>query len=132
MMATLKRLLALIQSEPAVFTNALAAIASVWAAFGFRAPAHDVAAVATIATAVAGIVTAFLTRKVSVAAITGAITTIAVASAAFGLHLSSAEIGAIAPLVSIVVSLLLRQSQTPVVSIPKRPVINMIKDEATS
>ena len=131
-MATLKRLLALLRAEPAVLANGLAAVASVWAAFGFRAPAHDVAAVATIATAVAGIVTAFLTRKVSVAAITGAVTTICVASAAFGLHLSGAEIGALAPLVSIVVSLLLRQAQTPVVSMPRRPKINLLKDEAAS
>ena len=131
-MATLKRLLALIQAEPAVFANALAAIVSVWAAFGFRASPHQVAAVATIATALAAIVTAWLSRPVSVPVITGAISTIAVASAAFGLHLSGAEIGAIAPLVSIVVSLLLRQAVTPVVSARKRPAINLLKDVPAS
>ena len=131
-MATLKRLLDLIRAEPAVFANALAAIASVWAAFGIRASPHQVAAVATIATAVAGIVTAWLARKASVAGITGAVTTIAVAAAAFGLHLSAAEIGALTPLVTLAVSLLLRQAVTPVVSMPKRPVINLLKDEAGS
>ena len=131
-MAILKRLLALIQAEPAVFVNAAGAIVSVVAAFGVRASPHQVAAVATIATAVAAIVTAWMTRPVQVPVIIGAVTSVAVASAAFGLHLSSAEIGAVAPLVSIVVSLLLRQAITPVVSLPKHPKINLLKDEATS
>lgn len=131
-MVILKRLLALIRTEPAVFLNGVAAFASVCAAFGFRASPHQVAAVATIATAVVTIGTAWLARKVSVAAITGAVATIAVASAAFGLHLSAAEIGAAAPLVSLVVGLLLRQALTPVVSMPKRPVINLLKDEPVS
>ena len=131
-MATLKRLLALIQAEPAVFVNGLAALVSVLAAFGVRASPHQVAAVATIGTAVAAIVTAWMTRPVQVPVIIGAVTSIAVASAAFGLHLSAAEIGAAAPLVSLVVSLLLRQALTPVASLPKRATINLMKDEAVS
>ena len=131
-MATLKRLLALIQAEPAVFVNGLAALVSVLAAFGVRASPHQVAAVATIGTAVAAIVTAWMTRPVQVPVIIGAVTSIAVASAAFGLHLSAAEIGAAAPLVSLVVSLLLRQALTPVASLPKRATINLMKDEVVS
>ena len=131
-MATLKRLLALIQAEPAVFVNGLAALVSVLAAFGVRASPHQVAAVATIGTAVAAIVTAWMTRPVQVPVIIGAVTSIAVASAAFGLHLSAAEIGAAAPLVSLVVSLLLRQALSPVASLPKRATINLMKDEVVS
>ena len=131
-MATLKRLLALIKAESAVIAYAISAGVTAWAAFGFRAPAHDVAAVEMIAAALVTILTAFATRPVAVPVVTGAVVEIATAAGAFGLHLTAAQLGALTPVVSIVVSLLLRQAVTPVVSIAKRPTINLIKDEAPS
>jgi hypothetical protein len=112
--ATGRRLALLARREPAVSAWALAAAVTAWVAFGFRAPPHDVAAVALIGTAIVTIVTALAARPAPVPVITGAIMEILTASAAFGLHLSSAQIGAATPLVSIVVSLLLRQALTPV------------------
>jgi hypothetical protein len=112
---TVRRLATLARDEPAILAWALSAAATAWAAFGFRAPAHDVAAVALTGTAIVTILTALAARPASVPVITGAVVEILTASAAFGLHLTSAQIGAAAPLVSIVVSLLLRQALTPVV-----------------
>ena len=113
-MATVQRLALLARREPAISAWALSAAAVAWAAFGFRAPPHDVAAVSLIGTAIATILTALAARPVSVPVITGAVTEILTASAAFGLHLTSAQIGVATPLVSIVVSLLLRQALTPI------------------
>ena len=114
-MTTIRRLAALARDEPAVLAYALSAAVTAWAAFGFRAPPHDVADVSLIATAVTTIATAFATRPASVPVITGAIVEILTLAGAFGLHLSSAQIGAATPLVSVVVALLLRQAVTPVV-----------------
>lgn len=88
-----------------------------WAAFGFRASPAQTAAVATIGTALAAIITAFSTRPVSVPVITGAVSTIAVAAGAFGLHLTSAQIGAAVPVLGLVLSLVLRQAITPLVTL---------------
>jgi hypothetical protein len=117
--------------EPAVLAYAVSGGVTVWVAFGFRAPAHDVAAVQMIGAAIVTIITAFTTRPVSVPVVTGGLTEIATAAGAFGVHLTAAQIGALAPVVLIVVSLLLRQAITPVVSLRKRPAINLMKKEAS-
>lgn len=114
-MTQLRRLTVLARDEPAVLAWALSAAAVAWAAFGFRAPAHDVAAVSLAGTAAVTVLTALATRPASVPVITGAVVEILTAAGAFGLHLSSAQIGTATPLISIVVSLLLRQALTPVV-----------------
>ncbi len=113
-MSLLLRLAAWFRSEPAVYAYALSSAVTAWAAFGFRAPAHDVALVSLIGTAVVTVITAVAARPVPVPVVTGAISAIATTAGAFGLHLSASQIGALAPLVSIVVSLLLRQAVTPV------------------
>lgn len=121
-MARIRQFIAWARTEPAVFTWALAAAVTAWAAFGFRAPAHGVAAVALISTALVTILTALATTPRPVPVITGAVVEILTASGAFGLHMTAAQIGAAAPLVSIVVALLLRQAITPVVpEIPAHP-----------
>lgn len=121
-----------LSTETAVIMYALSAGVTAWVAFGFRAPAHDVAAVEMIGAALVTIVTALATRPVSVPIVTGAVSEIATAAGAFGLHMTAAQIGALTPIVSIVVALLLRQAITPVVSMKKRPVINLMKDEVAS
>ena len=131
-MSALQRFVAWFRSESAVLAFALSAGVTACAAFGFKAPAHDVAAVEMIGAALVSIVTALATRPVSVPVVTGAVMEIATAAAAFGLKLSAAELGALAPVVSIVVSLLLRQAVTPVVAMKKRPLINLMKDDAFS
>ena len=113
-MTTIRRLIALARDEPAVLAWAFSAAAVAWAAFGFRAPAHDVTDTALIAQAVVTILTALAARPASVPVITGAIVELLTLAGGFGLHLTSAQIGAATPLISIVVALLLRQAITPV------------------
>jgi hypothetical protein len=110
----IRRAVTLARDEPAVLTWALSAAAVAWAAFGFRAPPHDVTAVALIGQAIVTILTALAARPASVPVITGAIVELLTLAGGFGLHLSSAQIGAAAPLISIVVALQLRQAITPV------------------
>lgn len=116
-MAVLRRLWALLVTEPAVVLNSLAALVTALTAFGVHASPTQTAAVATIGTALAAIITAFSTRPVSVPVITGAVSTIAVAAGAFGLHLTSAQIGAAVPVLGLVLSLVLRQAVTPLVTL---------------
>jgi hypothetical protein len=118
----LRKLLRLIQNEPAVIAYALDALVTAWVAFGFRASPAQTAAVTTIGAALVTIVTAFATRPVSIPVITGAVATIATAAAAFGLHLSSAQIGAGVPLLSLLLSLALRQAVTPLATARARAV----------
>ena len=127
-MTALQKFVRWLAAESAVIAYALSAGVTAWAAFGFRAPAHDVAAVEMIGAALTGIATAFATRPVSVPLITGAVLEIATAAGAFGLHMTAAQLGALTPVVSIVVALLLRQAVTPVVAGKKRPVINLMKE----
>lgn len=131
-MNALQRLARWLSQESAVFAYALSAGLTAWAAFGFKAPAHDVAAVEMIGAALVSIVTALATRPVSVPVVTGAVVEIATAAGAFGLKLSAAQLGALTPVVSIVVALLLRQAVTPVVAAKKRPTISLMKDEVIS
>lgn len=119
-MSWLKRLAGEITREPAVFAWALQALVTAWIAFGFRASAGQSAAVGTIGAAVVTVLTAFAARPVSVPVITGALATVATAAAAFGLHLSSDQVGAAIPVVSLVLSLILRQAVTPVVTIQRQ------------
>jgi hypothetical protein len=128
----LQRLTRWLAAEPAVILYAISAGVTAWAAFGFRTPAHGVAAVEMIGAALVTLITAFATRPVSVPIVTGAVSELATAASAFGLHMTAAQIGALTPVVSIVVALLLRQAITPVVSMKKRPVINLMKDQAAS
>lgn len=110
----IQRAVTLARNEPAVLAYAISAAITAWAAFGFRAPPHDVADVSLIATALVTIVTALATTPRPVPVITGAIVELLTTAGAFGLHLTSAQIGAATPLISIVVALLLRQAITPV------------------
>lgn len=110
----IQRAVTLARNEPAVLAYAISAAITAWAAFGFRAPPHDVADVSLISNALVTIVTALATTPRSVPVITGAIVELLTTAGGFGLHLSSAQIGAAAPLISIVVALLLRQAVTPV------------------
>lgn len=111
----IQRAVALARNEPAILAYAISAAITAWVAFGFRAPAHDVADTSMIGTAVVTILTALAARPASVLVITGAVVELLTLAGAFGLHLTSAQIGAATPLISIVVSLLLRQALTPVV-----------------
>jgi hypothetical protein len=52
--------------------------------------------------------------------ITGGVATAATAAAAFGLHLTSAQIGAGVPILSLVLSLVLRQAITPLVTLRRQ------------
>jgi hypothetical protein len=113
----LKKLWNVLLTEPSVLVYAASALVTAWVAFGFRASPGQTAAVATIAAALVTIITAFMARPVSVPVITGAVATIATAAAAFGLHLSAAEIGAGVPVLSLVLSLVLRQAVTPLVTV---------------
>jgi hypothetical protein len=116
-MTLLRRLVSLVANESAVFMYGLNALVTAWVAFGFRASPAQTAAVTTIGAALVTIVTAFAARPVSVPVITGAVSTVAVASAAFGLHLSAAQIGAGVPVLALVLSLVLRQAVTPLVTL---------------
>ena len=119
-MNLVRKIVSLVANESAIVLYALSALVTAWVAFGFRASPAQTAAVATIGTAVVAIVTAFATRPVSVPVITGAVATIATASAAFGLHLTSAQIGAAVPVLSLVLSLVLRQAVTPLVTLKRQ------------
>jgi hypothetical protein len=116
-MPVLKRLWTLLLTEPSVLVNGVSALVTAWVAFGFRASPAQTAAVATIGTALAAVITACTTRPVSVPVIVGAVTTAATAAGAFGLHLSAAQIGAAAPVLSLLLSLILRQAVTPLVTL---------------
>lgn len=113
----LKRLWNLLLTEPAIVLNSAAAFVTAAAAFWFHASPGQTAAIATIATALAAVITAFSARPVSVPVITGAVSTIAVAAGAFGLHLTATQIGAAVPELGLILSLILRQAVTPLVTL---------------
>lgn len=119
-MDQLKRFAVWVSSESAVILWGLQALVTAWAAFGLRASPTQVASVTTIGAAAVTIVTAFAARPVSVPVITGSVATVAAASAAFGLHLTSAQIGAGVPVLSLVLSLVLRQAVTPLVTLRRQ------------
>lgn len=116
----LKRLQAMVTTEPAVLLYALNAVLAAVVAFGVKATPGQTAAVTTIAAGVITVVTAWAARPVPVTTVTGAVATIAIAAGAFGLHLSAAEIGTAVPVLSVVLSLILRQAVTPVVTLRAR------------
>lgn len=113
----LKRFINWVAAEPSLIAYSLSALVTAWVAFGFRATPGQTAAVATIGAAVVAIATALATRPVPVPVITGGLASIATAAAAFGLHLTSAQIGAAVPILSLVLSLVLRQAVTPLVTL---------------
>lgn len=119
-MSQLKRFAVWVSTESSILAYGLNALVTAWVAFGFRASPAQVAAVTTIGAAVCTICTAFAARPVSVPVITGAVATCASASAAFGLHLSAAQIGAGVPVLSLVLSLILRQAITPLVTLRRQ------------
>jgi hypothetical protein len=116
----LKRFAVWVSTESAVIMWGLQALVTAWVAFGFRASPAQTAATTTIGAAIVTIITAFAARPVSVPVITGAVATAATASAAFGLHLSAAQIGAGVPVLSLVLSLVLRQAVTPLVTLRRQ------------
>lgn len=105
--------------EPAVIVYAVNAAVALLVAYGLDLTQDQVSAVTVLATAVVAVVTAWMTRPVSVAAITGAVATALTAVAAFGLELTGDQIGATVTALSIVLALLLRQNVSPA---PARPV----------
>lgn len=94
-----------LRADPALAAQAVTALATALAAFGFSASPHVTAAVATIAQGLAAIVTAFLVRPVRIPVITGGLTTMAVGLATFGLHITSSEITVVMTVVAAVLGL---------------------------
>jgi hypothetical protein len=75
----------------------------------------EMAAAATITTAVTAILAAFLTRPVNLGVVHTAIVTGLVAAAAFGLHLTPQLTGVIASLIIVGLGYLMREKVSPVV-----------------
>jgi hypothetical protein len=91
----LERLLAVLQTEPALVTNLLGAAAALLGAFAFHVSQGQEAAIVTIGTGVIAVLTASLARPVKYTVITGAVITGLTAAAAFGLKLTPEVLGMI-------------------------------------
>lgn len=115
------RLKALLQYEPAVISWAInGGLAAVLAFLAHLSPT-EIAAVTTITTAAAAVVTALRTRPISVSVITGAVATIATAVSAFGLNLPTPVVGVVVTVLSTVLGLLFRQNLTPTARLTVTP-----------
>jgi hypothetical protein len=106
---------ALIRREP-IMTIAAGLSTAIITIFSFvpHFTPVEVAAIATITTAVTALIAAFLTQPLNIGAIHAALTTGLVAAATFGLRLSPAETGAIASGIVIFLNYLAREKLTPV------------------
>lgn len=107
----------LVAYEPAVLAWAVNGGAAIVLAFVFNLGAPQTAAITTVTTALAALVTALKARPAAVSVVVGALATIAQAAAAFGLHLPPTVIGAITAVASAVLGLLFRQNLTPTASV---------------
>lgn len=108
----------ILQHEPALITALLGAAAALIAAFPVGVSQTQEAAIVTIGTALVAILTAALTKPVSVTLITGAIATGLTAAAAFGLKLSPDVLAMITTAVGYFLpGLLLRLHLTPNVAL---------------
>lgn len=105
--------------EPAVYLYGLNSVVALAVAFGLPLTSTQTAAVATIATAVLGGVSAAMTRPVEVSAITAALATALTAAGAFGLHLSADKIGTLVTVLNLAIALLVRQNVTPQATIAR-------------
>jgi hypothetical protein len=103
--------------EPVILAWAVNGGLAALLAYAVHLTSTQEAAVTTITTSVVAVITACKTRPVEVAVITGAVSTIAVASAAFGLHLPASSTATMMTLLGALLSLVLRQAQTPAVKV---------------
>jgi hypothetical protein len=108
-----------IRWEPAVYLYGLNSVVALAVAFGLPLTSTQTAAVAVIATAVLGGISAALTRPVEVSAITAALATALTAAGAFGLHLSADRIGTLVTVVNLAIALLVRQNVTPAATVAR-------------
>lgn len=108
--------------EPAVVAWAVNGGIATVLAFLLNLDGTETAAVTTITTALAALVTAVMARPVAVSIVTGALATIAEAAAAFGLNLPPTVVGAITAVASAVLGLLFRQSLTPAIKLTEKQV----------
>ncbi len=108
--------------EPAVVAWAVNGGVATVLAFLFNLGAPQTAAVTTITTALAAIVTAIKARPVSVSLVTGALVTIIEAATAFGFNLPTPVIGAVTAVASAILSLMFRQNLTPAIKLADKQV----------
>ena len=107
--------------EPAVLLYGLSGAVALAVSFGLPWDKTMVAAAMTIATALAGAVTAFLTRPFSVSVTVGLVTTAVTAASAFGLNLTVDQLGSLGAVVSVILALVMRQALTPKAALPPAP-----------
>jgi hypothetical protein len=105
------------KQEPAVIAWAVNGGIAAILAFLVHLTPTEIAAITTITTAAAAVVTAAQARPIAVSVITGAVVTIATAVGAFGLNLPTATIGAAVTALSGLLGLLFRQNLTPLVHV---------------
>jgi hypothetical protein len=85
---------------------------------GLHLTPAEMAAIATIATALTSIFAAYLAKPLNVGLISAGVTTILVAAAAFGLHLSPEGTAVATTAIVAVLGYLLREKLTPTVGSP--------------
>jgi len=107
--------------EPALILYGVNAGIAVAIAFGLNWTPTQSAAATVAVTAVLGIITALLTRPVSVSVIVAAFTSGLVALGAFGLHLGTPAVSSLAALLSVLLGVLLRVHVSPV-AVQRAPV----------
>lgn len=112
--------LQLLQEEPALVANFLAAAAILISAFWVQVSQPQEAAITTIATSVAGLLVAFLAHKATVALLVTFVTTGLTAAAAFGLKIPPETLGFIATALTSILSVILRGHLTPVVTLRRQ------------
>lgn len=106
----------LVRHEPVMVAHVgLTTAVVMYAAFVPHLTPAEMAAVATIVTALSALVSALLTKPVNLGIIHTAIATGLVAAAAFGLKLDPAQTAALATGIVAVLGYLLREKMTPVV-----------------
>ena len=106
----------LVRSEPVVTIGAfVSTLVVMFCTYfpGIHLSSGELAAVATIATAVTALIAAFLVTPVNLAVISGTLSTILVAATAFGLHLSSDQIASLAAGVVTLLGFILRGHVSP-------------------
>jgi hypothetical protein len=103
--------------EPALILYGVNAGVALALAFGlFNLTTTTAAAVTVVVTAVLGLITAAITRPVSVSVITATFASGLTALGAFGLHLTASKEGALVAALSVALSLILRVHVSPVPS----------------
>jgi hypothetical protein len=112
----------LLAYEPAVLAWAVNGGVAATLAFVFNLGPDQTAAVTTVTTALAALVTAIKARPVSVSLVTGGLVTIAEAASAFGLHLPAAVLAAVTAVASALLGLMFRQNLTPAVKLSEKRV----------